>query len=332
MLNVRRAGGPLAAAIVGAFVLAMPAPAQAAPVMCAFRTATIVGTAGADVIASLGGDDTVMALGGNDIVCLGAGNDVLDMGAGNDSFYAEATTDGADTIGGGDTDNAYYYQRTVYLTIRLDTLANDGEAGEATTSRTTWRTSTVDRTATGWSAATCRTSCPAATAWTRCWATVAATRAPASRTRAVDRLARDNGYRRFEAAARATLATIHQRLGHHHRVVDEHQQALMLGRHTANRFAAVSALVGLADAYRCLGDLDRSVACAEEAIADAASTGQRMPEGAAHTALAATLLAFDRPLPAADHAGRAVTIQRGTGYRLGPDRAAEIAEAARRHR
>jgi hypothetical protein len=140
MLNFRRAGGPLVAAIAGAFVLALPAPAQAAPVMCAFRTATIVGTArndtitgtaGADVIASLGGDDTVNALGGDDIVCLGTGNDVLDAGAGNDSFFAEATTDGADTIaGGGDTDNAYYYQRTTALTIRLDTLANDGEAGE----------------------------------------------------------------------------------------------------------------------------------------------------------------------------------------------------------
>ena len=140
MLNIRRAGGPLAATIAGAFVLALPAPAQAAPVMCNFRVATIVGTAagdtltgtaGADVIASLGGNDTVDALGGDDIVCLGTGNDTLDGGAGNDSFFAEATTDGADTIAGGtETDNAYYYQRTAALTIRLDALANDGETGE----------------------------------------------------------------------------------------------------------------------------------------------------------------------------------------------------------
>ena len=60
---------------------------------CAGRTATILGTAGddvitgtdrRDVIVSFGGDDTVFALGGNDIVCSKAGDDVVRGGSGGD--------------------------------------------------------------------------------------------------------------------------------------------------------------------------------------------------------------------------------------------------------
>jgi uncharacterized delta-60 repeat protein len=60
---------------------------------CGGRPATIVGTAGrdvlrgtrrADVIVALGGADRVLARGGNDLVCGGGGNDRLSGGAGRD--------------------------------------------------------------------------------------------------------------------------------------------------------------------------------------------------------------------------------------------------------
>jgi hypothetical protein len=83
---VRLAPPLLAAALLTA---CEPPPPQT----CEGRTATIVGTAGddlingtsgADVILGLGGNDTINALGGDDVVCGVAGNDVLAGGAGND--------------------------------------------------------------------------------------------------------------------------------------------------------------------------------------------------------------------------------------------------------
>lgn len=91
-----------------------PTPAPAA--RCAGLKATIVGTAGpdvlrgtarADVIAGLGGNDTISGLGGNDVVCGGAGNDTIAGGAGNDRLAGEAGNDrldggpGNDALSGG---------------------------------------------------------------------------------------------------------------------------------------------------------------------------------------------------------------------------------------
>jgi len=91
-----------------------PKPAPAA--RCAGLKATVVGTAGpdvlrgtarADVIAGLGGNDTISGLGGNDVVCGGAGNDTISGGPGNDRLAGEAGNDrldggpGNDTLGGG---------------------------------------------------------------------------------------------------------------------------------------------------------------------------------------------------------------------------------------
>lgn len=65
----------------------------AGPPKCAGRRATIVGTAGrdvlrgtrrADVIVALGGNDVVLGAGGNDLVCGGPGNDRLLGGLGAD--------------------------------------------------------------------------------------------------------------------------------------------------------------------------------------------------------------------------------------------------------
>jgi hypothetical protein len=90
-------------------------------VKCAGKTATLVGTAGkdilkgtakADVIAGLGGNDKVSGLGGKDIVCGGAGKDTELGGAGKDTLLGQKGNDkllgggGADTLKGGPgTDN-----------------------------------------------------------------------------------------------------------------------------------------------------------------------------------------------------------------------------------
>jgi len=85
-------------------------------VSCGGAAATIVGTAGndvlngtaaRDVIVGLGGNDTVNGLGGNDILCGGVGHDVLKGGTGNDRILGEAGRDslygeaGNDSLDGG---------------------------------------------------------------------------------------------------------------------------------------------------------------------------------------------------------------------------------------
>jgi Ca2+-binding RTX toxin-like protein len=71
------------------------------------RAATIVGTAGDDVIDGtagpdrvhgLGGNDTIRGLGGNDIICGGTGNDILNGGGGIDILIG---VDGTDRLSGG---------------------------------------------------------------------------------------------------------------------------------------------------------------------------------------------------------------------------------------
>jgi Ca2+-binding RTX toxin-like protein len=86
------------------------------PRTCAGRTATIVGTEGAntlvgtpgaDVIVALGGADVIRGRGGNDTVCGGTGNDQIKGGAGKDQIRGGSGNDqirggtGRDSIWGG---------------------------------------------------------------------------------------------------------------------------------------------------------------------------------------------------------------------------------------
>ena len=85
-----------------------PQPTTSTPAgACAGKTATIVGTEGADtlvgtsgpdVIAALGGNDTARGLGGNDLICGGAGKDRLIGGGGKDRLLGER---GKDILRGG---------------------------------------------------------------------------------------------------------------------------------------------------------------------------------------------------------------------------------------
>lgn len=96
-----------------------PAPAPAPlnqAVTCAGSDATIVGTAGADVlvgtegndvIAGLGGNDTIFGLEGDDTICGGDGDDTLTGNEGDDTLNGDAGNDtlygnsGNDTMTGG---------------------------------------------------------------------------------------------------------------------------------------------------------------------------------------------------------------------------------------
>lgn len=107
----------LAAAVVGAVALApVRALAQAAPVLCDGRPATLVGTTGADtitgtpgpdVIAGLSGNDLLVGLAGDDVLCGDDGADVLEGDEGADRLLggADETVQGEDGLhfGGGDT-------------------------------------------------------------------------------------------------------------------------------------------------------------------------------------------------------------------------------------
>jgi len=79
---------------------------------CAGKTATIIGTEGADnlvgtekndVILALGGDDTVQGLGGKDIICGAAGNDSIKGKSGNDLVKGGSGNDQIRGGGGNDT-------------------------------------------------------------------------------------------------------------------------------------------------------------------------------------------------------------------------------------
>jgi len=97
-----------------------PLPTTTAPpakpsAFCSALRATIVGTAGndiltgtegRDVIAGLGGNDRISGLGGNDVICGGNGADRLLGGAGDDAIFGGAGNDyvsagsGNDRVGG----------------------------------------------------------------------------------------------------------------------------------------------------------------------------------------------------------------------------------------
>jgi Ca2+-binding RTX toxin-like protein len=91
-------------------------PRPTPPPLCAGKPATIVGTAGKDilrgtprpdVIAGLGGNDRITAVNGNDTVCGGAGSDTIAGGAGRDHLLGGPGNDrltggaGRDTCLGG---------------------------------------------------------------------------------------------------------------------------------------------------------------------------------------------------------------------------------------
>ncbi len=93
--------------------------------------APLRGTSRSDVIASLGGDDVVLGADANDKICLGPGRDIGKGGPGSDEFITDPVPDGRDDFYGDDgADSVRYLGRSVGVTVTLDGVANDGQAGE----------------------------------------------------------------------------------------------------------------------------------------------------------------------------------------------------------
>ncbi len=94
----------------------------------------IVGSAQTDVIDAGAGVDTICALGGNDSITGGTNGDYESGGTDNDTFEQGAGANGPDRmLGESGVDVVDYGSRTGPLTVTLNTVANDGLAGEGDT-------------------------------------------------------------------------------------------------------------------------------------------------------------------------------------------------------
>lgn len=113
---------------------------------CDGLTATVAGngavngTAGNDVIVGGPGNDTINGFGGNDVICGlggadnisdGPGADTVRGAGGNDTLTQPLALDSGDVLDGGlNVDTVRYHLRSGDVTITLNGVANDGEAGE----------------------------------------------------------------------------------------------------------------------------------------------------------------------------------------------------------
>jgi Ca2+-binding RTX toxin-like protein len=76
-------------------------------------------------------DDVLTGNAADNVLTGGAGNDTLDGAAGNDTFLEGSAPNGHDIfIGGPGEDRVDYHLRSGSLTVTLDGVADDGEAGE----------------------------------------------------------------------------------------------------------------------------------------------------------------------------------------------------------
>jgi Ca2+-binding RTX toxin-like protein len=95
------------------------------------------GTPNADSMSGDGDGDRIVGFAGNDALDGGPGSDSFDDGPGNDTIAGGPNDDsltagsGRDSYSGGDgSDSVEYRDRTAPVTITLDGVADDGEAGE----------------------------------------------------------------------------------------------------------------------------------------------------------------------------------------------------------
>lgn len=97
----------------------------------------LVGTEGRDVIVGLAGHDTIRGLGGNDLICGGSGRDTIEGNAGQDAIYGNGGRDtlngnaGIDQVHGGkgkDTVEGGTGQDTLSGGLGIDVLDGNGAA------------------------------------------------------------------------------------------------------------------------------------------------------------------------------------------------------------
>ncbi len=111
----RRHGRCLALYLVTATTLAAaPLAAAGGPPLCSGHPATIVGTAGDDLLQGTIHDDVIWGGDGNDRIAAGPGNDLVCSGPGDDSVTGEGGADtllgggGGDRLDGGSGEDALY--------------------------------------------------------------------------------------------------------------------------------------------------------------------------------------------------------------------------------
>lgn len=92
-------------AMIASLVVATATPAGAAAPMCDGAVATIVGTAGNDVLVGTPGDDVIVGMGGNDRILTGDGDDIACGGPGHDFLKGQRGHD--ILLGGGGNDTVF---------------------------------------------------------------------------------------------------------------------------------------------------------------------------------------------------------------------------------
>jgi Ca2+-binding RTX toxin-like protein len=93
---------------------------------------TITGGTGSNVLSGGDGDDTITGGQGDDMLMGGDGGDTLSGGLGNDVLDEGAAPNGTDTMaGGGGRDLVTYAGRPAGVTVTMDGVFDDGEAGES---------------------------------------------------------------------------------------------------------------------------------------------------------------------------------------------------------
>ncbi len=93
---------------------------------------TITGGTGSNVLSGGDGDDTLTGGQGDDTLAGGMGGDTLTGGLGNDVFDEGDSLSGTDTMaGGGGNDFLTYAARAAGVTVTMDGVFDDGEAGES---------------------------------------------------------------------------------------------------------------------------------------------------------------------------------------------------------
>ena len=92
---------------------------------------TIAGGTGNNTLAGGEGDDTLTGGADDDTLTGGPGGDTLTAGLGNDVFDEGPAANGSDTMaGGGGIDRVTLRQRGGAVTVTMDAVFDDGEAGE----------------------------------------------------------------------------------------------------------------------------------------------------------------------------------------------------------
>lgn len=124
--------------------------------------------------------------------------------------------------------------------------------------------------------------------------------------------------------AHIVLGNVSRRRGRHRDAARDFEQAIEGAEQAGITRLAVEARIGLAIACQRLGQQDRALSHARQAVADARAGGYRWREGNALTGLAEIHLAQNRPTDAARCARRARDIYLNMGYLLGAANALQV--------